>query len=77
MKPRAHLGLYDGAAEMEVGHLLAELHTGRFTGTSFELVTVAESPDPITSMGGIRMVPDALLADLEPAGSNLLILPGA
>jgi putative intracellular protease/amidase len=27
--------------------------------------------------GGIRMVPDALLADLEPAGSNLLILPGA
>jgi putative intracellular protease/amidase len=77
MKPRAHLGLYDGAAEMEVGHLLAELHTGRFTGTSFELVTVAESPDPITSMGGIRMIPDALLADLEPAGSNLLILPGA
>src|SRR4029453_1825812 len=77
MKPRAHLGLDDGAAEMEVGHLLAELHTGRFTGTSFELVTVAESPDPITSMGGIRMVPDALLADLEPAGSNLLILPGA
>jgi len=28
----AHLALYDGAAEMEVGHLLAELHTGRFTG---------------------------------------------
>ena len=44
MMARAHLGLYDGAAEMEVGHLLAELHTGRFTGTSFELVTVAESP---------------------------------
>jgi putative intracellular protease/amidase len=73
----AHLGLYDGLAEMEVGHLLAELHTGRFTGTSFELVTVAESPEPITSMGGIRMVPDALLAQLEPADSDLLILPGA
>jgi putative intracellular protease/amidase len=28
-------------------------------------------------MGGIRMVPDALLANLEPAGSDLLILPGA
>src|SRR5262245_15187214 len=77
MKPRTHLGLYDGAAEMEVGHLLAELHTGRFTGTSFKLVTVAESLNPITSMGGIRMVPDALLADLEPAASDLLILPGA
>jgi putative intracellular protease/amidase len=76
-KEIAHLSLYDGLAEMEVGHLLAELHTGRFTGTSFDLVTVAESPEPTTSMGGIRMVPDALLAELEPADSDLLILPGA
>lgn len=73
----AHLALYDGAAEMEVGHLLAELHTGRFTGTNFDLVTVAESRQPITSMGGVRMVPDALVAELEPADSGLLILPGA
>jgi putative intracellular protease/amidase len=77
MKRTAHLGLYDGAAEMEVGHLLAELHTGRFTGTSFELVTVAESLDPITSMGGIGMVPDTLLSNFEIGASDLLILPGA
>jgi putative intracellular protease/amidase len=73
----AHLALYDGAAEMEVGHLLAELHTGRFTGTSFDVVTVAESPEPVLSMGGIAMVPDALLAELEPADSDLLVMPGA
>jgi putative intracellular protease/amidase len=76
-KGTAHLALYDGLAEMEVGHLLAELHTGRFTAASFDLVTVAESPEPITTMGGMRIVPDALLADLEPADSDLLILPGA
>jgi putative intracellular protease/amidase len=76
-KRTAHLCLYDGAAEMEVGHLLAELHTGRFTGASFDLVAVAESDEPITSMGGVRLDPDALLADLEPAESDLLILPGA
>jgi putative intracellular protease/amidase len=76
-KRTAHLALYDGLAEMEVGHLLAELHTGRFTGTSFDLVTVADSPDPVISMGGIRMLPDALLADLEPANSDLLVMPGA
>jgi putative intracellular protease/amidase len=74
---RAHLSLYDGAAEMEVGHLLAELHTGRFTGTSFDLVTVAESREPVTSMGGVRMVPDTLLDDLDPANSDLLVMPGA
>jgi putative intracellular protease/amidase len=73
----AHLALYDTLADWEVGHLLAELHTGRFTGTSFKLVTVAESAEPITTMGGVRMVPDALLGDLEPAHSDLLVLPGA
>jgi putative intracellular protease/amidase len=72
----AHVALYDTLADWEVGHLLAELRTGRFTGVSFDVVTVAESPEPITTMGGVRMVPDALLADLEPADSDLLILPG-
>jgi putative intracellular protease/amidase len=76
-KSTAHLALYDGLAEMEVGHLLAELHTGRFTGTSFELITVADSLEPVISMGGIRMVPDALLGDLEPADSDILVMPGA
>jgi putative intracellular protease/amidase len=73
----AHLALYDGAAEMEVGHLLAELHTGRFTGVRFDVVTIAESREPITTMGGVRIVPDAPLADLAPSQSELLILPGS
>jgi len=76
-KLTAHVTLYDGAAEMEVGHLLAELHTGRFTGTGFDLVTVAESREPVASMGGITMLPDALLAELDPADSDLLVMPGA
>jgi putative intracellular protease/amidase len=73
----AHLALYDGAAEMEVGHLLAELHTGRFTGTCFDVVTIAESRERITTMGGVRIVPDEQLASLTPSDSELLILPGS
>jgi putative intracellular protease/amidase len=76
-KGTAHLAVYDTLTDSEVGHLLVELHTGRFTGTSFEVVTVAESREPITTMGGVRVLPDSLLADLEPADSNLLILTGA
>jgi len=72
----AHVGLYDGLADWEVGHLLAELRTGRYTGERFDVVAVAESLEPITTMGGVRMVPDRLLADLDPAESDLLILPG-
>jgi putative intracellular protease/amidase len=73
----AHLAVYDTLADWEVGHLLAELHTGRFTGTKLDVVAVAESPEPITTMGGVRMLPDALLADLDPAASDILVLPGA
>ena len=72
-----HLAVYDALADWEVGHLLAELHSGRFTGTGFDVVTVAESRDPITTMGGLQIAPDMLLADLEPAHSDLLILAGA
>ena len=74
--PIAHVAIYDTLADWELGHLLAELHTGRFTGTRFEVVTVAEVRDPITTMGGVRIVPDALLADLDPAASDILVLPG-
>jgi putative intracellular protease/amidase len=72
-----HLAVYDGLADPEVGHLLAELHTGRFTGVAFDVVTVAEGREPITTMGGLRLTPDIVLADLDPVDSDLLVLPGS
>ena len=71
-----HVGIYDALADWEFGYLLVELRTGRFTGTRFDVVAVAESPEPITTMGGVHMTPDALLSDLDPADSDLLVLPG-
>src|ERR687884_682882 len=41
----AHVAAYDTLADWEVGHLLVELRTGRFTGRRFDVVTVAESRD--------------------------------
>jgi putative intracellular protease/amidase len=73
----AHLAIYDTLADWEVGYLLVELRTGRFTGTPWNIVTVAESREAITTMGGVRILPDMELNDLQPASSNLLILPGA
>lgn len=75
--PTAHVAVYDTLADWEVGHLLAELRSGRFTGKPFEVVTVAESPASVTTMGGLRIVPDAVLGELDPAHSDLLVLPGA
>jgi putative intracellular protease/amidase len=73
----AHIALYNNLADWEIGYLLVELRTGRFTGRPWQIVSVAESRDLITSMGGLRMVPDMILDDLDPGDSNLLILPGA
>jgi putative intracellular protease/amidase len=73
----AHIAIYDTLADWEVGYLLVELRTGRFTGTPWNVVTVAKSSEPITTMGGLKILPDMLLHDLDPAASNLLIRPGA
>jgi putative intracellular protease/amidase len=73
----AHLGVYPTLTDSEVGHLLVELHTGRYTGTRFDVVAVAEANGSITTMGGLRVSPDMLLDDLDPMSSDLLILPGA
>ena len=63
----AHLAIYDTLADWEVGYLLVELRTGRFTGTPWDIVTVAESEYPITTMGGERNLPDMLLEDMDHA----------
>jgi putative intracellular protease/amidase len=77
MLSTAHLAVYDTLADWEIGYLVVELRTGRFTDTPWDIVTVAESREPITTMGGVRILPDMELNDLQPASSNLLILPGA
>jgi putative intracellular protease/amidase len=73
----AHLALYNNLADWEIGYLLVELRTGRFTGRPWNIVTVAESREPVTTMGGLHIMPDMLLADIDPADSNLIILPGS
>jgi putative intracellular protease/amidase len=43
----------------------------------YAIVTVGASAAPITTMGGVRIVPDATLGDIEPGDAAMLILPGA
>src|SRR5579884_237945 len=77
MNKTAHVAIYDGLADWEPGYLLAELRTGRFTGVPFTIESVSESLDPVTTMGGLRLQPDTLLANVDPDDTDLLILPGA
>jgi putative intracellular protease/amidase len=76
MTPTAHVLLIDHLADWEPGHLLAELHTGRFTGGPWRVAGVAATTDPVPTMGGMHWVPDLTLAALDPSDSDLLVLPG-
>ncbi|WP_424212970.1 DJ-1/PfpI family protein [Streptomyces sp. BI20] len=71
--PVVHVAVYDTLADWETGHATAHL-----TQRGHTVRTVALDPDrTVTTMGGLRVTPDMALADLDPADSALLILPGA
>jgi putative intracellular protease/amidase len=72
----AHVALFETFNDSEIGLLLVDLRTGRFTGKPFKVVAIAETRDPIRTMGGVRMLPDAALAELGPAESDVLVLAG-
>ncbi|MGW5054491.1 type 1 glutamine amidotransferase family protein [Actinokineospora sp. NPDC004072] len=75
----AHLYVLDTLADWEVGHLTAELNTGRFfaePGTALPVRTVGATRAPIRTMGGLTITPDLALDELSPQDSALLILPG-
>lgn len=77
MSPLAYVAVYDNLADWEPGYLLAELRTGRFTGSPFEVASVGGSREPVTTMGGLRLCPDVALADADPSKADILVLPGA
>ncbi|MFC4011894.1 DJ-1/PfpI family protein [Nonomuraea purpurea] len=79
MKRIVHHAIYPTFADWETGHLTAHLRNGRYRREpgGFEIATVGLGAEPVVTMGGLRLTPDLTLDRLDPAGSALLILPGA
>lgn len=67
-----HMLVFDGFADWEPAHALAEL---RRSGNRTVRV-VGFDGEPVTSMGGLRVIPDLTLRDMRPAEIEILILPG-
>ena len=70
--PAVHVLIFDGFADWEPAHALAELR--RWGKKS--VVVLGFEPDPVTSMGGLRVVPDRKLSDMRRSEVEILILPG-
>jgi putative intracellular protease/amidase len=67
-----HVAIFDGFADWEPAHALAELRRwGKRT-----IRTVGFASTPVVSMGGLRVMPDVELASVRPEEVELLILPG-
>jgi len=72
--------IQDTLADWETGHVLAELHSGRFLkdpALRYNTVLCGRTMDTIVTMGGLRLKPDMLITDIHPGESDLLLLPGA
>ncbi|MFJ6729549.1 DJ-1/PfpI family protein [Streptomyces sp. NPDC091281] len=67
-----HLAVYDTFADWETGHATAHL-----ARAGYEIRTVGATTDPVTSIGGLRVLPDLALDAVRPEDAALLILPGA
>ncbi|MFF4365516.1 DJ-1/PfpI family protein [Streptomyces sp. NPDC001594] len=71
--PPVHLAVYDTYADWETGHTTAHL-----TQRGHRIRTVGPAAGvPVTTMGGLSVLPDLSLAGLRPEDSSLLILTGA
>lgn len=76
--PTVHVGLVDTFSDWELGYLTTALRSAElYAGPHVEVRYVSSTVDPVTSMGGMRVLPDLLLGDLTPADSAMLVLPGS
>ena len=72
MATQVHVLVFDGFADWEPAHALAELRRWGH----HEVVAVGFTPQAVTSMGGLRVLPDRTLGDLQGDELRILIIPG-
>ncbi|ADO57880.1 type 1 glutamine amidotransferase family protein [Paenibacillus polymyxa] len=79
MNSTAYLYVFDTMADWEIGYLTAELNSGRYYKKGLfpsKIVTVGMEKTPVTTMGGLKILPDIKLDECSIKSTDLLILPG-
>ncbi|MDO5574172.1 MAG: type 1 glutamine amidotransferase family protein [bacterium] len=76
---KIYVYVLDTMADWELGYVTAELHSKRFfkkNAPQMEFKTVGLTTDPIKTMGGMTIIPDCTIDDIEISKSSTLLLPG-
>jgi putative intracellular protease/amidase len=79
MRPQTvHLFVFDSLADWEASYAIAGINSPAMPSAAgrYQVRTVGLSHAPVMTMGGVRILPDLALEELDPAASALLILPG-
>ncbi|NUU63015.1 type 1 glutamine amidotransferase family protein [Paenibacillus agri] len=79
MNHTVYLYVFDTMADWEIGYLTAELNSGRYYKKGLapsKIVTVGIEKTPVTTMGGLKILPDIKLDECSIESTDTLILPG-
>lgn len=73
-----YLYIFDSMADWEASFAIAGINNPRFQQRpgKYRVVTVGSTRQPVTTMGGLRIVPEISLAEADPNDAAMLILPG-
>jgi len=72
-----HLLVFDGFADWEPALALCEVNKPTpYKLCRYDVTTVGFTAGPITSMGGMKILPGTILADVTPEQTALFIVPG-
>lgn len=79
MQRTVDLALLDTMADWEVGYLTAYVSRQEFQREpgAVRLRTVGLTAEPVRTVGGLTVLPDATVDALDPTTSAVLVLPGA
>ena len=71
--------VFDTLADWELGYVTAELNSGRYfkkDAPSVSVKTVGISKEPTKTMGGMCVIPDCVIDNIEADEKCVLLLPG-
>lgn len=78
MTETVHVAVYDSLADWEIGYVTTAISNPAWQRQPgrYRIRTVGASREPVTTMGGLRIVPDVHLEEVDPADSAMLVLAG-
>lgn len=69
---KVYIFLFDGFSDWEIAYLSPEIYKSR----DFELIYFSKDGNRVISMGGLRVIPDTSLSEIDVDNMEMLILPG-